>query len=80
MIAEGKGANLNGARKLDVECIPDISLCDHDDYKEAILDGIIYVSADGKVIAGCDWSFDNQKNHQIGTVYKQSDWLKALGL
>jgi organic radical activating enzyme len=35
---------------------------------ETIEEGTIYLNCEGEIILGCDWSFENQKNHKICDV------------
>ena len=79
IIAEGRAADIPGARTNEMRYLPAIDVYNKNEVKTISINDTIYVSADGKVVAGCDWSFENQAKHQLGTVFEQSDWLTELG-
>lgn len=80
IIAEGRAADIPGARPNEMSYLPELYVYNKDGVDNVSIDDVVYVSADGKVIAGCDWAFENQSKHQLGTVYDQNGWLNALGL
>lgn len=80
IIAEGRAADIPGARPNEMSYLPELYVYNKDGIDNVSIDDVVYVSADGKVIAGCDWAFENQSKHQLGTVYDQNGWLNALGL
>lgn len=79
IIAEGRAADIPGARTNEMSYLPTIDVYNKNEVKTISINDTIYVSADGKVVAGCDWSFENQAKHQLGTVFEQSGWLTELG-
>lgn len=81
VLSEGRAENL-GISNQQHDYLPDAYLTMRkDDGTFCIsVDDLVYVSAEGNVISGCDWSFEHQKKHQIGTVFDQAGWLEKLGI
>jgi organic radical activating enzyme len=46
--------------------------------KDDFYDRNIYLSCDGYIINGCDWSFENQKEHRLCTVKKLTSFYNSL--
>lgn len=68
VIAEGYGVNFYNARELNVH-----------DWKEYPEDLILYLSCNGQLINGCDWSYESQEERediQLCTIENFSEWLK----
>lgn len=40
-------------------------------------DSEVYISANGDVVDGCDWSFENQTKHRLGCVFEQNNWIES---
>ena len=78
VFAEGRGENLPEVQSKVMDYIPELYMYEYagDDFVQ--VSDVVYVSADGRVVAGCDWSFDNQAKHQLGTVYDSGKWMENL--
>ena len=76
LLAEGRAAQIEGVTHKVCDYLPEISAYGN----EVSIQDTLYVTDDGDVVAGCDWSYENQSKHQIGTVFDQSGWLEKLGL
>lgn len=76
LLAEGRAVQIAGVTRAVCDYLPEISVYED----EVSIQDTIYVTVSGDVLAGCDWSYENQKHHKLGTVYDQFGWLKSLGL
>lgn len=76
LLAEGRAAQITGVTRTVYDYLPEISVYED----EVSIQDTIYVTVSGDILAGCDWSYENQKHHKLGTVYDQLGWLKSLGL
>lgn len=74
LVAEGRAAQIEGVTRTVCDCLPDVFI-----YGQQIdVEGTVYVTTRGDIINGCDWSYENQGKHRLGTVYDQTGWLKRL--
>lgn len=79
LLSEGRGAALNEAlNSVSPECARISCTEDEDEKIVSIEDSPIYVTVAGDVILGCDWSYGNQAQHQLGTVFDQTGWLDSI--
>jgi organic radical activating enzyme len=71
---EGRNKYTNGANLVTEETYS--VDCYNDTYN---VEGIIYINAKGEIIAGCDWSYESQKDHVIGNC-KNEFMMKETGV
>jgi hypothetical protein len=72
VIAEGRGCDVND-RELNID---ELLIRNYDDEDSAyISEGTLYLNCDGKVINGCDWSYESQASRDDIVIGLASDNL-----